>query len=250
MNNAVVLVVDKFSLDIHLGRLTAGVKYPANYYRGQIYYTKEFFSILADLMNVKNDTSVFFYKRRIDEPPEERGFVGEFRSIPIEGTDIIVYEDFNNLEWNNKRILGRCSHCGSIKSKIEGDYIICESCGKTLDGHILPLRFCIRERNLYNYYLDDNTAYIDLTDRGRLSTLIFRKIYGAGRERSVNPILPEEAEKIRRLLERVSQQRRNSLVNYPQQNNPYIPQHPNPIINYLDFNQQYPLKVGKRLLNM
>jgi len=39
-----------------------------------------------------------------------------------------------------------------------------------------------------------------------------RKVYGKGRERSVNPILPEEAEKVRRLLERVEQEERRSTL--------------------------------------
>jgi len=115
--NAVVLVVDKYSLDIHIHTLTAGVKYPVDYNRkGEIYYKKEFFSILADLANIDKNTLVFFYKRRIDEPPDERGFIGIWKAgeifNKIQGKEIIVYEDLQeDIEWNSKYILSRCRNC-------------------------------------------------------------------------------------------------------------------------------------------
>jgi hypothetical protein len=216
MNNSVVLVVDKYSLEVHLATRTAGVKYPVRYDKDErkIYYTKEFYSILADLANVMQGTSVFFYKRRIDEPPEHRGFLGEWEAVALPKSNIIVYEDLqSHLTWANHKILARCPDCGSPKSILDNGVPKCESCGGDLGGaHILPLRFAIQPARLYTRYLDDNTAYIDLTDHGRLSTLIFRKIYGAGRERSVNPILPEEADKLRRLLGRVQQNNQNAPV--------------------------------------
>jgi len=57
----------------------------------------------------------------------------------------------------------------------------------------------------YEKPVDDNTAYIDVTDEGILRTMLFRKISGAGRERSISHLLPEETEKIIRLLERVNE---------------------------------------------
>jgi len=79
---AVVLVVDKYSQDVHLASLTAGVKYPVKFSnQAGIAYTRGFCSILADLANVQPGVGVFFYRRRVDEPPEARGFIGEWESI-------------------------------------------------------------------------------------------------------------------------------------------------------------------------
>jgi hypothetical protein len=65
---AVVLVVDKYSQDVHLASLTAGVKYPVKFSsQSGIEYTRGFYSILADLANVQPGVRVFFYRRRIDE---------------------------------------------------------------------------------------------------------------------------------------------------------------------------------------
>ena len=196
---AVVLVVDKYSQDVHLASLTAGVKYPVKFSRQSgTEYTRGFYSILADLANVQPGVRVFFYRRRVDEPPEARGFIGEWEA---DGTP---YEDLQTaIAHDTQQILGCCPDCGCPVSKLADGRPCCESCGVVLAGHILPLRFPIKQVHPYSCYLDDNTAYVDITDDGRLSTLIFRKVYGAGRERSVNPILPEEAEKVRRLLARV-----------------------------------------------
>lgn len=256
MQNAVVLVVDRYSLDVHLATLTAGVKYPVHYDKGtkNIYYTKEFYSILADLANVQLDTLVFFYKRRINEPPEERGFLGEWRATTLPNTSIVAYEDRTNpLVYGQMQILAGCPFCASPVSRLANETPHCGDCGSDLNNsHILPLRFLIHQAHVFSRYLDDNTAYIDVTDHGRLSTLIFRKVYGAGRERSVNPILPEEAVKLQRLLQRVHQQQRNAPI--PTQigvspTNVHGMQGIISIFDYLDFRRQYPLKRGNQLVS-
>jgi hypothetical protein len=236
LTKAVVLVVDKYSQDVHLANLTAGVKYPVKYdQQGGIKYTSSFFSILADLANVQPGVAVFFYRRRIDEPPEGRGFLGEW-----EATDV-PYEDLQTeLTYNNLKILGCCPNCNCPVSTLAEGKPSCENCERSLDGHILPLRFPIKPVRQYSRYLDDNTAYVDITDEGRLSTLIFRKVYGKGRERSVNPILPEEAEKVRRLLERVEQEEKNQLIFFPVPNSPRAGRH-NLVNRYLNFNKKFPL---------
>jgi len=216
---AVVLVVDKYSQDVHLASLTAGVKYPVKFSsQAGIEYTRGFYSILADLANVQPGIRVFFYRRRIDEPPEGRGFIGEWEA------DGSPYEDLlREIAYGNLKILGRCPKCGCPVSRLPDkksqnksySQPHCESCKTELEGHILPLRFPLKLFHPYQRYLDDNTAYVDITDEGRLSTLIFRKVYGAGRERSVNPILPEEAEKLRRLLQRVEREGKNHQVSLP-----------------------------------
>lgn len=234
---SVVLVVDKFSQDVHLAYRTAGVKYPVDYdpVTKQIEYTSGFFSILADLANIQSGTRIFFYRRRIDEPPQSRGFIGEWVAT------MKPYEDRNtSLSFQSLQILGSCPNCGSPNSTLREGEPVCSSCSTPLRGHILPLRFSFTSLQQYPQYLDDNTAYIDITDAGRLSTLIFRKITGAGRERSINPILPEEAEKLRRLLARVSAQQKNTLVYFPASQP--SPKPGTPISNFLNFQLKYPLR--------
>lgn len=234
-DKAVVLVVDRYSQDVHIAYSTAGVKYPAKFNNAQgITYTKEFFSILADLSNVRHGTTVFFYRRRIDEPSIGRGFIGEWRA---QGEP---YEDLQNtLVHGSFAILGKCPKCGCPVSELKDGVPSCKACGNTLQGHILPLRFALASVKAYSRYLDDNTAYIDLTDSGRLSTLIFRKIYGAGRERSVNPVLPEEAVKLRRLLARAEHDSKTRIVPRPPAEP--VPSPVKPISEYLDLQNRLPI---------
>ena len=234
---AVVLVVDKYSQDVHLASLTAGVKYPVKFSnQAGIAYTRGFYSILADLANVQPGVRVFFYRRRVDEPPEARGFIGEWEAIDA------PYEDLQtDMSYGTLTIFGCCPHCQCPVSELTEDEPRCKSCKQGLLGHILPLRIPLGQFHTYSRYLDDNTAYVDITDNGRLSTLIFRKVYGPGRERSVNPILPEEAEKVRRLLARVQGGNMNDQVYFPQ----VSPHKPSAIIRpldyYINFSQNFPL---------
>lgn len=242
---AVVLVVDKYSQDVHLASLTAGVKYPVKFSsQAGIEYTHSFYSILADLANVQTGVRVFFYRRRIDEPPEGRGFIGEWEALGTPFEDLQTAIACGKLE-----ILGRCPNCGCPVSKLADGKPCCENCGGELAGHILPLRFQVKQVRAYQRYLDDNTAYVDITDEGRLSTLIFRKVYGAGRERSVNPILPEEAEKLRRLLLRVEEKQMNHQVYFPKVSHHRPPKTVRLIDYYANFSQKFSLyRKGHTLL--
>jgi hypothetical protein len=234
---AVVLVVDKYSQDVHLASLTAGVKYPVKFSnQAGIAYTRGFYSILADLANVQPGVGVFFYRRRVDEPPEARGFIGEWEAIDA------PYEDLQtDMSYGTLKIFGCCPICRCPISKLTDNKPCCDNCGSGLAGHILPLRFPIKQVHAYSRYLDDNTAYVDITDEGRLSTLIFRKVYGAGRERSVNPILPEEAEKLRRLLQRVGIASMNNQVHFPKVS-PHKPPATTRLLDYhINFSQNFPL---------
>ena len=234
---SVVLVVDKYSQDVHLASFTAGVKYPVKFSRqAGTEYTRGFYSILADLANIQPGVRIFFYRRRIDEPPEGRGFIGEWVA---DGTP---YEDLQTaIAHGTLQILGCCPNCGCPVSKLADGKPCCENCEEELAGHILPLRFPIKQVHAYSRYLDDNTAYVDITDDGRLSTLIFRKVYGAGRERSVNPILPEEAEKVRRLLARVQRGNINNQVYFPQISPHKPPATTRPLDYYIDFSRNFSL---------
>lgn len=237
-DKSVVLVVDKYSQDVHLAYSIAGVKYPVKYNsKTKTHtYTKEFFSILADLSHVREDVKIFFYRRRLNEPSSARGFLGEWKATSE------PYEDLQtDLRYESRVIFARCPQCSCPVSGFEEATPICKNCKKALDGHILPLRFAFAPKLVYSRYLDDNIAYIDLTDEGRLSTLIFRKIYGAGRERSVNPVLPEEAEKLRRLLHRVGQQSLNETIPTPSHATHQPVLIVKNIADYLNFQTQFPL---------
>lgn len=245
-----MLVVDKFSVEVHLGCQIAGVRYPLDGAYPGPYLTRGFFSILADLFNVVEGTKVFFYQRRIDEPSDARGFLGVWQATKSQNAQL-VYEDTNNsIQYTNeKAILGRCPHCGGFSSEISKKLtkVICSECKKDIGGHILPLRFEIEVYQVYQRYLDDNTAYIDITDDGRLSTLIFRKIYGRGRERSVSPILPEESEKLERLLSRMESNEQNQEIPYDPKNcSSSTAPLTSPVETYLDFSKEYPLSIGNR----
>lgn len=209
LGKAVVFVIDRFSEPVHIQRLVAGVKRPKS--------IKMLYSLLADLSNVIPGTSVFFYKRRINEPQSERGFVGEFVAISD------PYECVEDIFTDTGIIYGKCPYCGVLYADKFDDQknIVCDNCREPLRGHLLPLRVSLNVKRLYERYLDDNHAYIDITDKGRLNTLIFRKIYGPGRERGVAPILPEEAEKIRRLLQRMESSGANDEIKYTPQQKPF-----------------------------
>ena len=198
-----VFVIDKFSWPVHRSRLFCGVKNPQN--------EATRYSLFADLKAIRVGDIVIFYHRRIDEPPTQRGFRGVFKVISEPFFD---KEDISWEENGNKFVvLGKCPNCGaSFSEKKDGT---CPSCKESLptvkiggrdvvSQHILPNRILIKPIRYYEKPVDDNTAYIDVTDAGVLRTMLFRKIFGAGRERSISHLLPEEIEKILRLLERVN----------------------------------------------
>lgn len=69
--------------------------------------------------------------------------------------------------------------------------------------------------NKLNYakHIDDTTAYVDKTDEGQLWTLLFKKINKIGQARGITPLLPEEANKIARLLFKANQIRFSDEIN-------------------------------------
>jgi hypothetical protein len=196
-----VFVVDKFSWPVHRSRLFCGVKNPLD--------EDSRFSLFADLKALRLGDLVIFYHRRIDEPPEERGFRGIFKIISE------PFFDRTDLEWkeNNKKftVLGKCPYCKASFSEKEGKCPKCKKLLPTINGipshHILPNRILIEPLEYYETPVDDNTAYIDVTDEGILRTMLFRKIWGPGRERSISHLLPEELEKLIRLLKKVNNEK-------------------------------------------
>ncbi|MGC8936727.1 MAG: hypothetical protein ACP5KV_05115 [Candidatus Methanomethylicaceae archaeon] len=191
-----VFVVDRFSFPVHSHRLFCGVKDPRREggFSGR-------WGLYSCLKCTRVGDLVFFYQRRIDEPSEERGFRGvyEIASDP--------FFDDSDVQWSSFKVLGKCPHCGTTyPEKSDEGNARCVSCGCTLPygEHIAPNRILIKPVHYFEKSVDDNTAYVDQTDPGTLWTMLFRKVYGPGRERSVTPILPEEARKLIRLLKRVN----------------------------------------------
>jgi hypothetical protein len=173
-------------------------------------------SLYADLGNLRKGDTVFFYQRRIDEPRKERGFRGIYEVISDPFFDSI------DVDWGEYIVLGKCS-CGCYYSeKTEEGEKKCPMCGRPADPkkHILPNRVLIRAREYFEKPVDDNTAYINHTNHGSLWTMLFRKIFGPGRERSVTPILPEESEKLIRLLKRVNDRKTSSFNSKPYPSSP------------------------------
>lgn len=188
-----VFVVDCFSFPVHRSRGFCGVK---NLPREWVRY-----SVFADLKAIRVGDLVFFYQRRIDEPPEERGFRGIYHVVSE------PFFDDSDVEWEENVVLGKCPHCGKPYSEtVKEKRVVCRSCGRTLNynEHILPNRVLIKPASYFERPVDDNTAYVNHTNHGSLPTMLFRKVFGRGRERSITHILPEEAEKLTRLLERAN----------------------------------------------
>lgn len=196
-----VFVVDRYSFPVHRSRGFCGVKDPR-----RLWGISGRASLYADLRGTRLGDLVFFYQRRIDEPSEERGFRGiyEIASEP--------FIDTSDVEWSSHRVLGKCPGCGSTFPEDSGN-AQCRDCGQALrfGEHILPNRVLIKPVAHFKKSLEDNMAYVDRTDPGTLWTLLFRKVWGPGRARSVCPILPEETEKLIRLLRRVNEDARSDI---------------------------------------
>ncbi|MFB6209140.1 MAG: hypothetical protein ABEJ56_03300 [Candidatus Nanohaloarchaea archaeon] len=194
---AYVFVVDKYSYPVHRSRGFCGVKDP----RLEWNFSGKS-GLYADMLGTRPGDLVFFYQRRIDEPADQRGYRGiyEIKSRP--------FKDKRPISWKGHTVLGQCPECGTThpeKMTRNGPYKCKEdSCGAEIErgSHIVPNRVEIEPVNFFPESVDDNTAYVDRTDPGYLWTMLFRKTYGAGTERSASPILPEEAEKLERLLKK------------------------------------------------
>lgn len=189
VNNAHVFVVDATTFPVHRDRLFCGVKNPIN--------ENTRCGLYADIFGVKPGDLIFFYQRRIDEPRQERGFRGIYKaaSAPFfDKKNVKGVGDFKGLT-----VRGTCPECRDPHSRKNGQ---CPNCGAQHSFHILPNRILIEPVKYFVNPVDDNTAYINHTNHGMLWTMLFRKTSGAGRARSITHILPEEAEKLLRLLDR------------------------------------------------
>lgn len=189
-----VFVVDKYSYPVHANKGFCGVKNPKG--GGRL-------GLIADIKAYRVGDTVFFYHRRVDERPLERGFRDVFKIISE------PFYDETDVRYGDFVVYGKCPHCGTSYSdemeKKEGVWgIYCIECDEKLDGHILPFRVLIEPSMRFEKPVDDNTAYIDYEDPGELHTLRWRKVTGAGRARSAQHILPEETAKIIRMLKNIN----------------------------------------------
>lgn len=202
-----LFVVDDDTMPIHIQKGFCGIvgTSGARNRRGNI--NSSYYSQLADVMNIKENDLVYFYMMTKNNnkffsflhadtfDKLEQGYYGIFRvtGAPFRSEERITGE----YPFENYMIFGDDSNAGY------SDYIRSDS-GRTYGPPVLNLRIPIEpiEANnfFFNKFVDDNQAYIDKTDEGNLSTLLFKKIKRAGEERSITPILPEEASKIARLL--------------------------------------------------
>lgn len=210
-----VFVVDKFSFPVHRSRGFCGVKNPENAMpRNGVY---------ADLSAIRKGDFVFFYQRRIDEPPEQRGFRGIFRAVSN------PFIDKTDIEWGENWVLGKCPTCESIYSEKKDAF--CPKCEHKLPHymrgqypvitqHILPNRVLIEPLEYFETPVDDNRAYVNRLNHGTLWSMLFRKVFGAGRERSINQILPEESSKLERLLRKLNDNKSSDFERKPYPSSP------------------------------
>ncbi len=242
-----VFVVDVDSYPVHRDRLFCGVKNP-NRINARGNPNSSFFGLYADIKALRKGDLVFFYQMRKGEEKHLRGFRGVFKVVsdPFFSDEIIdgVSNSFSNLGSLNKKVLGRCPKCGSsvsdkqkdVKKTIKGrerkvTIKYCQKCGEELDFHILPNRVLIEPLVYYDDPIDDNTAYIDrnfIKKKGMLWTMLFRKTFGAGRERSITHILPEETEKLLFMFKTLFREKKIDTSNH------YNPEVMKPLIVPLD----------------
>ena len=233
-----VFVVDRETYPVHRDRLFCGVKNPsAKTSRGHPNFS--LFGLYADLLSVRKGDIVFFYQMRIDEAKTERGFRGVFKikSEPFFDTeDIDGIDSDHNFGYSSlgKKVLGKCPECNTARSprrketkKPEERKWQCADCKKDVEFQILPNRVLLEPIDLYldensiEGVIDDNMAYIDRQyikeDLPVLWTMLFRKTFGAGRARSISPILPSEMKKLQYILNdqfKKSDNFKNSLEPY------------------------------------
>lgn len=182
-----------------------------------------FFNQMADIMNIKVGDLVYFYMltkgqrkffRLQDEDnfdKLEQGYYGVFKVV---GKPFFSEDEIKGIyPLENYYIFGSTENENYSRFSLNIN-------GKVFKPPILYVRIPIKPiehyEDLENKFVDDNQAYIDKTDEGMLSTLLFKKIKRIGEERSITPILPEEASKIARLI--FKQKKKNFSLNIDRSN--------------------------------
>jgi hypothetical protein len=196
-----VFAVDRYTFPVHRDRQFCGVLNPEN--------EMTRFGLYADLMVLRKGDYVFFYQYRTNELKEDRGFRGVYKVLSCPFFDVSDVKGTGASK--GLTVMGKCPTCGgpfSLKAGKEQRLgkRRCPACGDEHGNSILPNRVLIKTESYYLKPVDDNTAYINHTNHGMLWTMLFRKTFGAGRARSITHILPEETEKLLRLLKRLNRQ--------------------------------------------
>jgi len=200
--NAHVFVVDNNTFTVHSKFEFCGVVNPNG--------VNERYGVYADLMSLRNGDIVFFYQRYSSEERESNGFHGIYE---IDGDPFFDPVDITD-QTTGKTVKGKCI-CGHVFSPKRANQFSpakCLNCNRIIDFPILPNRIKIKVKKFFEKSVEDDYAYVDHTDHGILWTMLFRKTTGAGRARSIMHILPEESEKLIRLLQKINNNQTSTLV--------------------------------------
>ena len=185
-----VFVVDRNTFQVHRDRRFCGIVNPPNP------NTRE--GVIYDLKTLRVGDFVFFYKRRTfwyfsrirgeyiekAEPPEERGFYGIYK---IAGEPFFDDRKIDGIgEFADLSVIGRKRDRAHKRQPV------------------LPNRVLIEPITYFDKPIPDNIAYVDKADPDQLWTMLFRKVPGPGRARSISHLLPEETKKVTRLLYKIN----------------------------------------------
>ncbi len=226
LSKAHLFVVDNNTMPIHIQKGFCGIV-KVNRLNKAGNLNNSYFGQLADLMNINTGDLVFFYMQ-IKDPLFELSNKNEFNNLEqgYFGIFKVVDKPFyceeeirGSFPFKNYYIFG--SKSNPNYSTINEHYASKQRTPRARDLSILvnriPIEPIIDYTSIFeNRVVDDNHAYVDKTDEGQLYTLLFKKIKRIGEERSITPILPEEASKISRLL--FKQERRKFPLNIDREN--------------------------------
>ena len=211
-----LFVVDNDTMPIHIQKGFCGiVKVDRLNRAGNL--NGSYFGQIADLMNIAIGDLVFFYmlhKKPVYTVSDshqfddlQQGYYGVFKVVgnpfssdsQIKGSypfeNHYFFGSINNSEYQDPNQRYRSLHNNNNMPVFQFRIPI-----EPIDGYNTHFHCCS---------VDDNHAYVDRTDEGNLNTLLYKKIKRIGEERSITPILPEEASKIARLIFK------QSAKNYP-----------------------------------
>lgn len=204
--NTHVFVVNDVTFTIHSKFQFCGVVNPTS--------DKERYGVYTDLLNMRVGDLVLFYQR-FSNDAESDGFHGIYE---VTGGPFFDSGDITDTV-TNKTVHGKCECGSSFSPKRDNQFspAKCLNCGRVLTFPILPNRIPIKPKRFFDKSVIDDIAYIDHTDYSVLWTMLFRKTTGAGRARSAGHILPEERDKLARLIAKANNGNSSTLnvADYP-----------------------------------
>jgi len=176
-----VFVVNKWTFPVHRDRRFCGI---INSEKPNIRD-----GIYADLLTLRKEDLAIFYKARIDETPEDRGFYGIYRIKSDPFFDDSLIQGVGAFA--SHAVIGEETQEKGLTPLPEGK-----------KRPVLPNRILLEDDPVVYFErpIPDNIAYVDRADPEQLWTMLFRKVSGPGRARSITHLLPEEEKKVIRLL--------------------------------------------------